>query len=250
MQLALSSTTLSRDEVFDFAQQLHPPGSWLTVPGADPATVRRQGAPGQVDLDPQALQAYGALRRTTSSTPSVAAELDPAGRHAEDRHIRIYRRPRTTRPTRSRRFNDLPIKTVNGTSSICVTCQRARRQSAADQRRARRRQPRRAAHHPQDRRASTLDIIAGVKASCCRRSARRCPKDLKIDAVGDQSVFVRRRSTASSRKASSRRLLTGHMILLFLGSWRSTLIVAVSIPLSILASLISCCALSARRSTS
>ncbi len=84
--------------------------------------------------------------------------------------------------------------------------------------------------------ASTLDIIAGVRS---RIEAMRgqLPPQLKIAALSDQSIFVRGAIKGVVREAIIAACLTAVMILIFLGSWRSTLIIAVSIPLSILCSL-------------
>src|SRR6476661_7126941 len=84
--------------------------------------------------------------------------------------------------------------------------------------------------------ASTLSIVNAVKATLPRILAN-LPADLKVVALADQSIFVRASIRGVVREALIAAVLTGLMILLFLGSWRSTLIVCLSIPLSILASL-------------
>ena len=84
--------------------------------------------------------------------------------------------------------------------------------------------------------ASTLAIVDAVKAALPRILAT-VPPELKVTVLGDQSVFVRASVMGVVREALIAAALTGMMILLFLGSWRSTLIVCISIPLSILASL-------------
>jgi multidrug efflux pump subunit AcrB len=84
--------------------------------------------------------------------------------------------------------------------------------------------------------ASTLDIVNGVKKALPRILAN-LPEDLKVTVLSDQSLFVRASIQAVLREALIAAALTGLMILLFLGSWRSTLIVCISIPLSILTSL-------------
>jgi len=86
-------------------------------------------------------------------------------------------------------------------------------------------------------RASTLDVVAGVKAMLPRISAI-VPAGLKMTLLSDQSVFVRGAIHSVIREAVIAAALTGLMILLFLGSWRSTVIIATSIPLSILTSII------------
>ena len=85
--------------------------------------------------------------------------------------------------------------------------------------------------------ASTLDVVKGIRAAL-PRVAQVTPADLKVTPLSDQSVFVRAAVSGVIREAIIAATLTGIMILLFLGSWRSTLIIAVSIPLSILTSII------------
>jgi CzcA family heavy metal efflux pump len=85
--------------------------------------------------------------------------------------------------------------------------------------------------------ASTLNVVSGIRG-LLGRVAQTLPPELKIQPVGDQSIFVRAAITGVVREAVIAACLTAAMILLFLGSWRSTLIIAVSIPLSILTSII------------
>ena len=84
--------------------------------------------------------------------------------------------------------------------------------------------------------ASTLDIIDGVK-SLLPRVKEGLPSGLSLHAVGDQSVFVKAAVFGVIREAAIAAALVGVMILLFLGSWRSTLIILIEIPLAILFSL-------------
>jgi multidrug efflux pump subunit AcrB len=84
--------------------------------------------------------------------------------------------------------------------------------------------------------SSTLDIINGVK-SLLPQISQTLPSSLKLTAVGDQSVFVTNAVSSVVKEGAIAATLTGLMILLFLGSWRSTLIITVSIPLAILAAL-------------
>jgi CzcA family heavy metal efflux pump len=85
--------------------------------------------------------------------------------------------------------------------------------------------------------ASTLSVVKGIR-ELLPRVAQTVPAELKVTPLGDQSVFVRAAVSGVIREAIIAATLTGLMILLFLGSWRSTLIIAVSIPLSILTSVI------------
>ncbi|HET6307338.1 MAG TPA: efflux RND transporter permease subunit, partial [Rhodopila sp.] len=84
--------------------------------------------------------------------------------------------------------------------------------------------------------ASTLDIIAGVKA-LLPRIRQSLPDGVQISLIGDQSVFVTAAVSGVIREGAMAAALTGLMILLFLGSWRSTVIITVSIPLAVLASI-------------
>ena len=83
--------------------------------------------------------------------------------------------------------------------------------------------------------ASTLDVIAGVKA-LLPKLRETLPTSLHVDTVGDQSSFVKAAVSSVIFEGVIAAALTGLMILIFLGSWRSTLIITVSIPLAILAS--------------
>src|ERR1700735_3137865 len=85
--------------------------------------------------------------------------------------------------------------------------------------------------------ASTLDVVAGIR-KLLPRAALTLPPQLKITPIADQSVFVRGAINGVVREALIAGSLTGVMILLFIGSWRSTIIIAISIPLSILTSII------------
>ena len=85
--------------------------------------------------------------------------------------------------------------------------------------------------------ASTLDVVAGVRKAL-PRIQQIVPDGLKMILLSDQSIFVRSSISSVVREAVIAAALTGMMILLFLGSWRSTVIIATSIPLSILTSII------------
>ena len=85
--------------------------------------------------------------------------------------------------------------------------------------------------------ASTLDVVAGIR-NVLPRAALSLPPQLKITPLADQSLFVRSAISGVVREAVIAATLTGVMILLFIGSWRSSLIIAISIPLSILSSIL------------
>src|SRR5207245_8962531 len=85
--------------------------------------------------------------------------------------------------------------------------------------------------------ASTLDVVGGIRA-LLPRVIPTLPPELKVQPLADQSIFVRAAVSGVIREAVIAACLTALMVLIFLGSWRSTLIIATSIPLAILSSLI------------
>jgi multidrug efflux pump subunit AcrB len=85
--------------------------------------------------------------------------------------------------------------------------------------------------------ASTIDVVNGIRQTLVR-AAQTLPPNFNIKALGDQSIFVKSAVSGVVREAMLATVLTAAMILLFLGTWRSTLIIAISIPVSILSSVI------------
>ena len=137
------------------------------------------------------------------------------------------------------RSNDLPIKTVNGATVYMHDVAQVRDgYGGANQHRPHQRLSRSAADVLKNGKASTLDIIKQMKKAAPRRLKPDCRQSCKLKQLFDQSLFVRASINGVLREAAIAAALTGLMILLFLGSWRSTLIVCISIPLSILTSLI------------
>ena len=187
----------------------------------------------QIDLDPQALQARGF--RAGCRDRAGAAEPDhPAGTQkigGFEYNIRLNDSPLTID-----QLNALPIRSVNGAVIFMRDVARARRLSAAGQHRVRV-DGRRAVLMSvlKSGSASTLDIISGQGASC--RIEATLPPSLRLVVMGDQSVFVKGAVSGVAREGLIAAALTSAMILLFLGSWRSTLIIAASIPLAVLAAI-------------
>src|SRR5205085_3417414 len=128
-------------------------------------------------------------------------------------------------------LNDLPVKTI-GSSTIYIHDVAFVRDGFPPQTNIVR----------VDGRRSTLNIIASIK-QLLPSVKNTLPSDLQIRLLGDQSIFVRGAVVGVVREALIAACLTAVMILLFLGSWRSTLIIAISIPLSILSSIIALSAL-------
>ena len=187
-----------------------------------------------VDLDPAALQAKG-LSPTDVVNAIGAQNLILPARHVEDRRRSSTTSTSTRSPRPVEELNDLPIKMVGGVADLHPRRgARARRLPAADQHRARRRPARRAADGPEGRatpRRSTSSTRIKAALPRIRPACRRSSRSSRSPTSRCSSA---RRSTAWSARRSIAAGLTALMILLFLGSWRSTVIIAVSIPLSIL----------------
>ena len=195
----------------------------------------------QVDLNPDALRAQGLSGNDVTAAISSQNSILPAGtQKIGDREyfVSVNSNPRTVPE-----LNDLPVTTRNGTV-IYVRDVAHVRDGYPPQTNIVRRDGHRGVLMSvlKTGSASTLDIISSIKERLPLIKGQ-LPAGFNIDLVGDQSVFVRGAINGVVREAVIAALLTALMILLFLGSWRSTLIIAISIPLSILASIICLAAL-------
>jgi CzcA family heavy metal efflux pump len=236
LQLALSSEKLSEAQLFDLGNNVIRVGLG-TVQGASMpypyGGLQRQV---QADLDPDALRATGLSGNDITAAIGAQNSILPAGtQKIGDREyfVTVNANPRTVPE-----LNDLPITTRNG-SVIYVRDVAHVRDGYPPQTNIVRRDGHRGVLMSVLKvgSASTLDIIKDIK----RRLPGirdQLPPGFNVDLVGDQSVFVRAAIEGVVREAVIAAALTALMILLFLGSWKSTLIIAVSIPLSILASII------------
>jgi len=240
IQLALSSdpqsgNTLSEAAIFDAANNLIRT-ELATIPGAAiPYPYGGRQRQVQVDLDPQALRAHG-----LSGTDVVAAIASqnliiPAG--TQKIGDLEYYISMNASPQKIDEINDLPISARNG-SVVFVRDVAHVRDGSAPQTNIARLEGKRAALMTilKTGEASTLDVINSIKERLPHVQSI-VPQGLKIQPIGDQSVFVKASISGVVREATIAAMLTGLMILLFLGSWRSTLIIFISIPLSILASI-------------
>jgi multidrug efflux pump subunit AcrB len=241
IQLALTSDSESLAQIYDYAQYrirqtlTQILGSTLPSPYG--------GAPRQimVDLDLHALQAYG-LTPSDVSTAITAQNLTvPSGlaKIGETQYpIRLNASPDAVAS-----FNDIPIKVVRGSAVLMRDVAYVRDGSPPEQNVVRANKQAAVLETVlKDGTASTLSVVNNVKNFLPQIRAA-APKDMKITPLFDQSVFVSEAIQDVIREALIAAVLTGGMILLFLGSWRSTLIVMVSIPLSILTSLTALAAL-------
>ena len=235
LQLGLSGNGLSEQQLYDLAVNFIRV-QLATVQGASiPNPYGGKQAQIQVDLDPRALQAKGLVPTDVVNAIALQNLILPGGTSkigGYEYDVRLHGSPDTVDE-----LNDLPIRTSgtpiyirdvahvrNGfppqTNIVRVNGQRAAMLSVI-----------------KSGSASTLDIVDRVKTAL-PRIATSLPPELQIKQLADQSVFVRASIQGVIREAVVAACLTAIMILVFLGSWRSTIIIAVSIPLSILTSII------------
>jgi multidrug efflux pump subunit AcrB len=191
----------------------------------------------QVDLDLNALEARGLSPADVVSAISAQNVIAPSGTIKLDRFE--YQVETNSAPTVVDALNSLPVKTVNG-AIVYIRDVAHVRDGNPPQTNIVRVDGRRAImmNIMKTGSTSTLDIIKNVREILGSASLKgQVPPQLKISALSDQSIFVRSAISGVVREAIIAACLTAIMILVFLGSWRSTIIIAVSIPLSILCSL-------------
>ncbi|MGO9640438.1 MAG: efflux RND transporter permease subunit [Candidatus Acidiferrales bacterium] len=236
LQLALSGQNLSEQQLFDLGVNFIRT-RLSTVPGAAiPYPYGGKQRQIMVDLDTAALQSKGlspadvvnAISAQNLILPSGTAKIGPY-----EYDVKMNASPDTVAG-----LNDLPIKTLNGTT-IYVRDVAQVRDGFPPQTNIVRVNGQRSMLLTilKTGSVSTLDIISQVKALMPQILAG-LPPSLRAHALVDQSFFVRSAISGVVREAIIAACLTGLMILIFLGSWRSTLIIATSIPLSILVSII------------
>ena len=238
MQLGLSGQGLNEQQLNDLATntiRLY----FSTIEGAQsPFPYGGKQRQIEVDLDPNALQARGLSPADVVTAVGSQNLIAPSGTIKLDRFE--YQVETNSAPALVQQLNDLPIKAVNGTVVYVHDVAHVRDGNP----------PQTNIVRVDGRRAimmsilkigssSTLDIIKGVRGVITSPTVLgQLPPTLKITALADQSIFVRNSITGVLHEAIIAACLTAIMILVFLGSWRSTLIIAVSIPLSILCSIV------------
>ncbi len=236
IQLSLSSDNLSESDLFDYGiyrirQQLTAvPGATLPTPwGGKPRQI-------MVDLDPERMLATGVTAADVSAAVNAQNLTVPSGQVKVGKMQYVVRTNAT--PDAVEMLNSIPIKQMNG-ATIYVRDVANVRDGFAIQQNVVRTEGRRSVLLTvlKNGNASTLDVVNRVKNDVLPASRAAAPPGLKIDSLFDQSVFVSSAVADVVREGVIAAGLTGLMILLFLGSWRSTLIVLISIPLSIMTSL-------------
>src|SRR5690242_13739583 len=235
LQLVLSSDKLSETILFDQATSFIRPQLASVAGAAIPLPYGGKVRQVQADLNQQALHTYGISANDVVNALSIQNLITPVG--TQKIGTFEYTVNLNASPNDIAAFNDLPIKTVNGTVIYMRDVADVHDGSP----------PQTNVVHVDGKSAvllaivkagavSTLSIISGIK-QLLPSVAKTLPTGLNLAAVGDQSVFVTSAVSSVMREGVIAAALTGLMILLFLGNWRSTLIISISIPLAILSSL-------------
>jgi CzcA family heavy metal efflux pump len=235
IQLALASSRLTGAELFDFGNNFIrtelSPVAGTSIPYPYGGVIREV----QVDLEPQALRTYGLSANDVSTALADQNLILPAGTQKIG-HKEFFIKLNVSFST-IEAINDIPLRSVNGTvihiRDVAHVYDGAPPQTNM---------VRIDGHHAvlmsilKTGTASTLNIISGIKKLL--PSVRSdMPDGMSLHTMGDQSIFVQAAINGVIREGVTAAALTGLMILLFLGSWRSTLIITISIPLSILVSI-------------
>jgi len=236
LQLDLSGQGLSEQQLFDLGANFIR-NQLATVQGAAiPYPYGGKQRQVMVDLNTQALQSKGLSPLDVVNAISAQNLILPSGTSkigSFEYDVELNGSPRTVNE-----LNDLPIRTVNGTTTYIHDVAQVR-DGFPPQTNVVRVNGQRSILMTilKTGDVSTLDIISQIKADLPAILAT-LPPGVKVRPLVDQSIFVRAAISGVVREATIAACLTGLMILLFLGSWRSTVIIAVSIPLSILISII------------
>jgi multidrug efflux pump subunit AcrB len=235
LMISLGSDQLSEQEISDLGNNFIRT-QLITVQGAAvPVPYGGKNRVVNIDVDPDALyarglSAQGVLNATLLQNLIVTPGTAKIGPIEYDIGL-------NSSPARLEELNDIPIRYVNG-ALVYVRDIGFAHDGFSPQTNLVRRDGRHSALLPvlTSGDASTLSVVSGVRRLLPSIQAGM-PKGLSMDVLFDQSIFVRASIAAVLREAAIAGCLTGLMILIFLGSWRSTAIVVTSIPLSILASI-------------
>jgi multidrug efflux pump subunit AcrB len=236
IQVALSGEGLTEQNLADIGiNQLRTP--LVTVPGAAiPYPFGGKQRQVQIDLNSTALQARGLSGQDVANALAAQNLITPVGSQKIGGFEYVIQLNNS--PLKMEDLGNLPIKTVNGAMVYVRDVASVRDGNP----------PQTNIVHVDGNRSvlmmvlkagstSTLDIIAGIKQKVIDVKSA-LPDALKIGFIADQSLFVRGAITGVANEGVIAALLTSVMILLFLGSWRSTVIIAVSIPLSVLGAIV------------
>lgn len=241
LQVALSGEGLSEQQLFDLGMNtVRTP--LVTVPGAAiPLPYGGKQRQMQIDVDPAALQARGLSAQDVAAALAAQNVLTPIG--TQKIGSLEYTLQLNSAPSAIADIGRIPVKVINGSTVLLSDVAQVRDGNA----------PQTNIVHVDGGRSvlmsvlkngttSTLAIVDGVRQKLDEMGAA-LPEALKVLPINDQSIFVRAAVKGVALEGAIAAVLTSLMILLFLGSWRPTLIIAVSIPLSILGAIIALAAL-------
>jgi CzcA family heavy metal efflux pump len=236
VQLGLSSKTLPEQQLFDLGNNVLRTQLSTVQGAATPYPYGGKIRQIQVDLDMPRLQANGLSPNDIVNSLSAQNLILPAGTAkigALEYQVEMNGNPGTIAE-----LNDLPVKTVNG-STIYMRDVAHIRDGFAPQTNIVRMDGAHGALMSMLKvgSASTITIVEGVKKAA-QLSAQSLPPEMKITPLFDQSLFVRASIRGVVLEALTAALLTAAMILLFLGDWRPTIVISISIPLSIFVSIL------------
>ncbi len=235
LQLALSSKKLPQMQLFDLGQNFIRPQLATVAGAAVPSPYGGKILQVQVDLDQRAMQAHNVSADDVVNAISVQNLILPAGDEKVgkfDWNVAL-----NASPIVLHRINELPVRKVNDTIIYMHDVAYVHEGSPPQTNLVRVNGSRAVLMTIlKAGAASTLNVIDGIK-SLLPRVEESLPASLNLHAVGDQSIFVKAAVFGVIREAVLAAALVGVMILLFLGSWRSTVIILIEIPLAILFSL-------------
>ena len=235
LQLALSSKTMNDQQLFDLSNNFIRPQLAQVEGAAIPSPYGGKNRQVVVDLDPNALRSKGLSPSDVTNAILAQNLILPSG--TQKIGTFEYNVKLNGSPKELDELNDLPIKAVNGTVITLRDVAHVRDGYSPQQNLVLVNGQRSVLTTIQKNgNASTLDIVDHVKSLLPKIQAG-APEGLKLDTLIDQSVFVKAAVSGVIREGAIAAALASLMILLFLGSWRSSLIIAISIPLSILCSI-------------
>ncbi|HVM92164.1 MAG TPA: efflux RND transporter permease subunit [Terriglobales bacterium] len=235
VQLGLSSKTLPEQQLFDLGQNFLRT-QLTTVQGAGtPYPYGGKPRQVQVDLDLAKLQSYGLTPADIVNAVSAQNLILPAGTAKigpTEYDVEMNGTPATVAE-----LNDMPVRTVNGSTLYMKDVAHIRDGFAPQTNIVRQDGVRGVLMSMYKLGGSTLTVVNAIKA-LVPKAAQQLPPEMTIRALFDQSLFVRASIDGVLREGLTAACLTAAMILLFLGDWRPTVIIAISIPLSIFVSVI------------
>ena len=235
LQMAFSSTSMSEQQVLDQSQNFARPRLTTVYGAAVPFSYGGKFRSIQIDLDPVAMQARGLSATDVQTAFANQNQIVPAGNIKIGSYQYVVKLNNAADTLEM--MNDMPVKTVNGGTVFLRDVAHVRDGNSVQQN---------IVHVDGARavlstvlkngQASTIDVVNGVK-NLLPVLKTELPEALKIDVLSDQSLFVKAAINGVAREGVIAAGLTSLMILFFLGSWRSTVIIATSIPLAVLVAL-------------